>query len=105
LASRLVPSRIGRNPGDEQQRVAIARALALGSAVLLFDEAASVFGRGSTGNVLRVMRKLAKNGMTMILVTHELRFARKVLGWTQLIDRGNIVEQDARCRCVIERRN
>jgi ABC-type polar amino acid transport system ATPase subunit len=79
--------------GGEQQRVAIARALALGPAVLLFDEPTSALDPESTGDVLRVMRKLAKDGMTMILVTHELPFAREVSDWIVFIDRGNIVEQ------------
>ncbi len=79
--------------GGEQQRVAIARALALGPAVLLFDEPTSALDPESTGDVLRVMRKLAKDGMTMILVTHELPFAREVSDWIVFIDRGSIVEQ------------
>ncbi|MUO80884.1 ATP-binding cassette domain-containing protein [Agrobacterium vitis] len=79
--------------GGEQQRVAIARALALGPTVLLFDEPTSALDPESTGEVLRVMRELANDGMTMILVTHELPFAKEVSDWIVFIDGGKIVEQ------------
>ena len=79
--------------GGEQQRVAIARALALGPTVLLFDEPTSALDPESTVEVLRVMRKLAADGMTMILVTHELPFAREVADWVVFIDGGRIIEQ------------
>ena len=64
--------------GGQQQRVAIARALALQPTVLLFDEPTSSLDPESTGEVLRVMRELAEDGMTMLLVTHELPFAQEV---------------------------
>jgi ABC-type polar amino acid transport system ATPase subunit len=79
--------------GGEQQRVAIARALALKPAVLLFDEPTSSLDPESTGEVLRVMRELAEDGMTMILVTHELPFARDVSDWVVFVDGGRIVEE------------
>jgi ABC-type polar amino acid transport system ATPase subunit len=79
--------------GGEQQRVAIARALALKPAVLLFDEPTSSLDPESTGEVLRVMRELAEDGMTMILVTHEVGFARDVADWVVFIDGGKIVEE------------
>ena len=79
--------------GGEQQRVAIARALALQPTVLLFDEPTSSLDPESTGEVLRVMRELAEDGMTMLLVTHELPFAHEVSDWVVFIDRGRIVEQ------------
>ncbi len=79
--------------GGEQQRVAIARALALGPTVLLFDEPTSALDPESTGEVLRVMRELAADGMTMILVTHELPFAREASDWVVFIDGGRIIEQ------------
>jgi ABC-type polar amino acid transport system ATPase subunit len=79
--------------GGEQQRVAIARALALDPTVLLFDEPTSSLDPESTGEVLRVMRELAGDGMTMILVTHELPFAQEVSDWVVFIDRGKVVEQ------------
>jgi len=81
--------------GGEQQRVAIARALALRPAVLLFDEPTSSLDPESTGEVLRVMRELAEDGMTMILVTHELPFARDVSDWVVFVDGGRIVEEGA----------
>jgi ABC-type polar amino acid transport system ATPase subunit len=79
--------------GGEQQRVAIARALALRPTVLLFDEPTSSLDPESTGEVLRVMRELAEDGMTMILVTHELPFAQEVSDWVVFIDGGRIVEE------------
>jgi len=79
--------------GGEQQRVAIARALALRPTVLLFDEPTSSLDPESTGEVLRVMRELAADGMTMILVTHELPFAQEVSDWVVFIDGGHIVEE------------
>jgi polar amino acid transport system ATP-binding protein len=81
--------------GGEQQRVAIARALALKPAVLLFDEPTSSLDPESTAEVLRVMRELAEDGMTMILVTHELPFAREVSDWVVFVDGGRIVEEGA----------
>jgi ABC-type polar amino acid transport system ATPase subunit len=79
--------------GGEQQRVAIARALALRPTVLLFDEPTSSLDPESTGEVLRVMRELAQDGMTMLLVTHELPFAQEVSDWVVFIDQGRIVEE------------
>ena len=79
--------------GGEQQRVAIARALALQPAVLLFDEPTSSLDPESTMEVLRVMRELATDGITMILVTHELSFARDVADWVAFVDGGRIVEE------------
>jgi polar amino acid transport system ATP-binding protein len=79
--------------GGEQQRVAIARALALQPSVLLFDEPTSSLDPESTGEVLRVMRELADDGMTMLLVTHELPFAQEVSDWVVFIDQGRIVEE------------
>jgi ABC-type polar amino acid transport system ATPase subunit len=79
--------------GGEQQRVAIARALALQPAVLLFDEPTSSLDPESTTEVLRVMRELAADGMTMIVVTHEISFARDVADWIVFVDGGKIVEE------------
>jgi polar amino acid transport system ATP-binding protein len=79
--------------GGEQQRVAIARALALKPEVLLFDEPTSSLDPESTREVLRVMRELAADGMTMMLVTHELPFAREVSDHVVFVDGGRIVEQ------------
>jgi ABC-type polar amino acid transport system ATPase subunit len=79
--------------GGEQQRVAIARALALKPDVLLFDEPTSSLDPEATREVLSVMRELAAEGMTMMLVTHELPFAREVSDHVVFIDRGRIVEE------------
>jgi ABC-type polar amino acid transport system ATPase subunit len=79
--------------GGEQQRVAIARALALRPQVLLFDEPTSSLDPESTGEVLRVMRELAGAGMTMVVVTHELPFARDLADWVVLLDCGRIIEE------------
>jgi ABC-type polar amino acid transport system ATPase subunit len=79
--------------GGEQQRVAIARALALQPTVLLFDEPTSALDPESTGEVLQVMRELAAEGMTMVIVTHELSFAREISDRVVFIDGGRIIEQ------------
>ncbi|GAA2632807.1 amino acid ABC transporter ATP-binding protein [Streptomyces vastus] len=79
--------------GGEQQRVAIARALALKPEVLLFDEPTSSLDPEATREVLNVMRELAADGMTMLLVTHELPFAREVSDHVVFVDGGRIVEE------------
>ncbi|MFF5515900.1 amino acid ABC transporter ATP-binding protein [Streptomyces coeruleorubidus] len=79
--------------GGEQQRVAIARALALRPEVLLFDEPTSSLDPEATREVLSVMRELAADGMTMLLVTHELPFAREVADRVVFVDGGRIVEE------------
>jgi len=82
-----------RLSGGEQQRVAIARALALRPEVLLFDEPTSSLDPEATREVLSVMRELAADGMTMLLVTHELPFAREVSDRVVFVDGGRIVEE------------
>ncbi|MBC3889288.1 ATP-binding cassette domain-containing protein [Acetobacterium paludosum] len=79
--------------GGQQQRVAIARALAMDPDVMLFDEPTSALDPEMVGEVLNVMKKLAKEGMTMIVVTHEMGFAREVADRVIFIDDGFIVEQ------------
>ncbi len=79
--------------GGQQQRVAIARALAMDPEVMLFDEPTSALDPETIGEVLSVMKKLAEEGMTMIVVTHEMAFARRVGSWVIVFDRGRIVEQ------------
>ena len=79
--------------GGQQQRVAIARAMALQPDVILFDEPTSALDPELVGEVLAVMRQLAEDGMTMLVVTHELNFARQVSTRTLLMDGGVIVEQ------------
>ena len=79
--------------GGQQQRVAIARALVMNPSVMLFDEPTSALDPELVGEVLEVMEKLAESGMTMIVVTHEVRFARRVANEVTLFDGGVIVEQ------------
>jgi len=79
--------------GGEQQRVAIARALALQPKVLLFDEPTSALDPESTREVLQVMRELANDGMTMLVVTHEVPFARQLADSVVFLDGGRIIEQ------------
>jgi polar amino acid transport system ATP-binding protein len=79
--------------GGQQQRVAIARALAMEPKLMLFDEPTSALDPELVGEVLRVMRDLAKNGMTMIVVTHEMSFAREVADRVVFMDGGVVVEQ------------
>jgi polar amino acid transport system ATP-binding protein len=79
--------------GGQQQRVAIARALAMGPEVMLFDEVTSALDPELVGEVLAVMRDLAKDGMTMLVVTHEMNFARDVADRVVFMDEGLIVEQ------------
>jgi polar amino acid transport system ATP-binding protein len=78
--------------GGQQQRVAIARSLAMRPKVMLFDEVTSALDPELTGEVLLVMEKLAKGGMTMLLVTHEMNFARNVASTTVFMHQGRIWE-------------
>ena len=82
-----------RLSGGQQQRVAIARALAMDPSVMLFDEATSALDPELVGEVLRVMRELAEEGMTMLVVTHEMGFARRVADRVAFIDEGVILEE------------
>ena len=79
--------------GGQQQRVAIARALAMNPKLMLFDEATSALDPELVGEVLRVMRQLAEEGMTMVVVTHEMGFAREVADDVIFMDKAVIVEQ------------
>jgi len=79
--------------GGQQQRVAIARALSMGPELMLFDEPTSALDPELVGDVLAVMRKLAIEGMTMLVVTHEMSFAREVADRVVFMDDGVIVEQ------------
>jgi polar amino acid transport system ATP-binding protein len=83
----------GHLSGGQQQRVAIARALAMKPALMLFDEATSALDPETIGEVLDVMKELAQDGMTMIVVTHEMGFAREVGDRVIMMDEGSIVEQ------------
>lgn len=81
--------------GGQQQRVAIARALAMNPEMLLFDEPTSALDPELVGDVLEVMKKLAKEGMTMLVVTHEMGFARDVADRVIFMDEGYVVEDDS----------
>jgi ABC-type polar amino acid transport system ATPase subunit len=78
--------------GGQQQRVAIARALAMMPKVMLFDEPTSALDPEMINEVLDVMKDLARKGMTMVVVTHEMGFAREVSDWVIFMDEGKIVE-------------
>lgn len=80
--------------GGQKQRVAIARALCMNPEVLLFDEPTSALDPEMVGEVLNVMKELTKSGLTMIIVTHEMGFARDVSTRTIFMDKGYIVEDD-----------
>jgi len=84
------PSRLS---GGQQQRVAIARALAMEPKVMLFDEPTSALDPEMVGEVLDVMKQLAKEGMTMVVVTHEMGFAREVADRILFMDSGKLVEE------------
>ncbi len=79
--------------GGQKQRIAIVRALCMSPDVMLFDEPTSALDPEMVGEVLEVMRDLAKSGMTMVVVTHEMGFAREVASHVVFIDGGKIVEQ------------
>ncbi len=83
----------GRLSGGQQQRVAIARALAMNPDILFFDEPTSALDPELTGEVLKVIRQLAEEKMTMVIVTHEMDFARAVSDRVIFMDGGSIVEQ------------
>jgi polar amino acid transport system ATP-binding protein len=87
--SAMYPSQLS---GGQQQRVAIARALAMDPKLMLFDEPTSALDPELVGEVLDVMRSLAAEGMTMIVVTHEMGFAREVGDWLVFMDGGVVVE-------------
>ena len=82
----------GRLSGGQKQRVAIARALAMEPRIMLFDEPTSALDPELTGEVLRTMRALAQERMTMLVVTHEMAFAREVAHRAVFMDQGVVVE-------------
>jgi polar amino acid transport system ATP-binding protein len=94
-----LPEKAGAFPtalsGGQQQRVAIARALAMQPAVMLFDEPTSALDPEMVGEVLAVMKDLATSGMTMVVVTHEMGFARQVADRVVVMAEGRIIEQGA----------
>ncbi|MFJ4683568.1 amino acid ABC transporter ATP-binding protein [Streptomyces sp. NPDC091377] len=91
--------------GGQQQRVAIARALAMGPRVMLFDEPTSALDPELVGDVLAVMRMLAQDGMTMMVVTHEMTFAREVADRVVFLDGGVIVEEGTPDRVITDPRH
>ncbi len=82
-----------RLSGGQQQRVAIARALAMDPKIMLFDEPTSALDPEMVGEVLEVMKQLAREGMTMVVVTHEMGFAREVADRVIFMDQGKLVEE------------
>ena len=94
-----LPDKIDAYPkqlsGGQQQRIAIARALAMNPDVMLFDEPTSALDPEMVGEVLEIMRELAEEGMTMVVVTHEMGFARSVATRVLFMDQGQIAEQNA----------
>jgi len=84
--------------GGQKQRIAIARALAMSPEVLLFDEPTSALDPEMVGEVLDVMKELASEGMTMVVVTHEMGFAKEVASRVLFMDDGLIVEQNTPCQ-------
>lgn len=84
------PARIS---GGQKQRIAIVRALAMNPDVMLFDEPTSALDPEMVGEVLEVMKELAEEGMTMVVVTHEMGFAREVANRVLFMDEGNVVEE------------
>ncbi|MCT9810974.1 amino acid ABC transporter ATP-binding protein [Acidovorax sp. Be4] len=91
--------------GGQQQRVAIARALAMQPDAILFDEPTSALDPELVGEVLGVMRKLAEKGMTMVVVTHEMKFAREVSDRVLFLDGGRIAEQGPSAQVLTQPRN
>ena len=78
--------------GGQKQRVAIARALAMNPKIMLFDEPTSALDPEMIGEVLEVIKKVAEGGMTMVIVTHEMKFAREVASRVIFLDKGRIIE-------------
>ena len=91
--------------GGQQQRVAIARALAMSPEVLLFDEVTSALDPELVGEVLDVMRDLASEGATMMVVTHEMAFAKDVADWVLFMEDGLVVEEGPPQQVMVEPRN
>jgi polar amino acid transport system ATP-binding protein len=91
--------------GGQQQRVAIARALAMQPKLMLFDEPTSALDPELVGDVLDVMRQLARDGMTMVVVTHEMQFAREVADKVVFMDDGVVVEEGSPDQVIVEPRH
>ena len=91
--------------GGQQQRVSIARALALNPEVLFFDEPTSALDPELTGEILKVIRNLAKENMTMVVVTHEMNFARSLADRVIFMDKGVIVEEGTPDEVMVNPKN
>ena len=87
--------------GGQQQRVAIARALAMNPKVMLFDEPTSALDPELVNDVLKVIKELADEGMTMVIVTHEMRFAREVSNHTVLFMKVKLLSKARQTKCLI----
>ena len=98
--SRFQDSYPSQLSGGQQQRVAIARALAMRPRLMLFDEPTSMLDPELVGEVLTVMRRLVHSGITMIVVTHELGFAREACDSLVFMDRGSVIEQGPPARVI-----
>ena len=94
-AEEFAHAAVGRLSGGQKQRVAIARALCMNPQIMLFDEPTSALDPEIVGEVLEVMRKLAADGMTMVVVTHEMAFARTVSDRVVFMDKGVVLEDAA----------
>lgn len=92
--SQFINARPNQISGGQKQRVAIARALSMEPEALLFDEPTSALDPELVGEVLKVMKNLARSGLTMLVVTHEMGFAREVANRVVFMDAGVIVEDD-----------
>ena len=92
--TQFINARPSQLSGGQKQRVAIARALAMDPECLLFDEPTSALDPEMVGEVLDVMKNLAKTGLTMIIVTHEMQFARDVADRVIFIDEGKVLEEN-----------
>ncbi|SDC86481.1 amino acid ABC transporter ATP-binding protein [Actinokineospora iranica] len=100
--ARVFPAKLS---GGQQQRVAIARALSMNPQVMLFDEPTSALDPELVGDVLGVMRKLADEGMTMLVVTHEMQFAREVADKVLFMDGGVVVEEGPAAQVISDPRH
>jgi putative lysine transport system ATP-binding protein len=92
---RFVDAKPAQLSGGQKQRVAIARALSMNPEVMLFDEPTSALDPEMVGDVLQIMKKLAESGLTMVIVTHEMAFAKEVSDRVIFMDQGVIAEQGA----------
>ena len=104
LAKVHMSHKIGEYPerlsGGQQQRVAIARALAQEPKLLLFDEPTSALDPELIGEVLKVIHELAEEGRSMVLVTHEIRFAREVADWVIFLGDGRVIEEGSAAEII-----